>query len=138
MAYGPNSDMYSRLAAQEFMSFTEIYYRDLMSEPLRPSTQSHLVSKVLFNSILPCTPTTPNLSLLFTYSHKNCVCMSFLSPNLCYISCPSPPIFDHPNNNRRRILILKLFSAYFSSPSCYVPLISKYIPLDPVLNSFPK
>ena len=59
--------------------------------------------KVHFNIILPFMPKPFMLSLCFSFSHQNPVCIS-LCPHPCHTPCPSHTLWtDHSENNNSQI-----------------------------------
>jgi hypothetical protein len=86
------------------------------------------VPKVHLNVILPPTPTSSQWSLPFGPSNLNLANTSPL-PHACHMSSPPhPPWFNHPNNIRWIIQVVKFIIMQFSPRSVFLPFRSKYLP----------
>jgi len=91
--------------------------------------------KIHSNIILPSTPMSYELSLLFRFSNQNSLCIFNLS-HPCHMAHPSrPPWFDDRNNFWWSVQVMKLLIIK-SSPASrhFLPLRSKYSPQRPVLE----
>jgi hypothetical protein len=100
--------------------------------PLLPT--SHF-SKVHFNIILLSTPESYKRFPFVRFPHLNPVCTSPLS-HTCYMLFPSHSLFDHPNNIRWGVHIMKFLVMQSSPLPCYlVPLGPKYPPQHPILEN---
>jgi hypothetical protein len=74
----------------------------------------HCFFKIYFNIVLPSTPRSLKLSLLFRFSNQSVICFSHL-PYACCMSHPSnPPSFQHVNYISWKVKIMKLPIVQFS------------------------
>jgi hypothetical protein len=84
------------------------------------------LARVHLNVILLPTPRSSHWPLSFGPHNQNPVNTSPL-PHACHMSrLPHPPWFNHPNNIRWRIEIMKFIIMQFSSRSVFIPFRSKY------------
>jgi hypothetical protein len=65
-------------------------------------------------------PRSSHWSLAFGLTNPNPVSTSPL-PHACHMSSPSHTSFNHPNNIRRRIQVMKLIIMQFSPWSTFLP-----------------
>jgi hypothetical protein len=72
-------------------------------------------------------PKSAKYSFSFRPPHQYLVCISLI-PNMCHHLRPSPGSNHHPDNIRRRVLVMKLFFMQFSPVSCFFfPFRKKYL-----------
>jgi hypothetical protein len=101
--------------------------------PVRPIDP--YLPKVHLNVILSPTPRSSQWSLAFGPPYQNPVSTSPL-PHACHMSSPPhPPLFNHPNNIRRRIQVMKFVIMQFSPRSVFLPFRPKYPPQHSVLKN---
>jgi hypothetical protein len=100
--------------------------------PVRPVDP--YLRKVHLNVILPPTPRSSQRYLPFGPPNKNPVDISPL-PHACHMTRPShPPWFNHPNNIRWRIQVMKFIIMQFSLRCFFLPFRSKYPPQHSLLK----
>jgi hypothetical protein len=101
--------------------------------PVRPIHP--YLPKVHFNVILPPTPRSSQWSLAFGPPNKNPV-NTFPLSHACHMSSPPhSPWFNHPNNIRRRIQIMKLINMQYSPLFIFLSFRSKCLPQHSVLKN---
>jgi hypothetical protein len=88
-------------------------------EPAESSSPHRFLSKVHFNVILTPTPRSSQWSLAFGPPNQTPVNTSPLT-HACHMSSPPHPRFNHLNNIRRRIQIMKIIIIQFSPWSLQV------------------
>jgi len=105
-------------------------------DPIHSPT-SHFL-KIHLNVIFPITLGSSNWPLFLRFPHQIPVYTSSL-PHTCYMPRPFHPFrFDHPNNIRWGVQIIKLIIMQFSPfPSYRVPLVSFFFGVTAPSGSWP-